>query len=120
MLDDPHTFSALSSALALLLGLLWVSGIFGRVRKLKQTSQVPKLNQGGCPPAEATVASDKQVWEVPHDIGELTVSKLLVHPIKVCDASLWPTRESAEVVTCTAESRAELSRDVAFGSKVYA
>ena len=120
MLDDSYIFSALSSALALLLGLLWVSGVFGRVQKLKQTSQVSKLNQGGCPPAEATLANDKQVWEVPRDIGELTVSKLLVHPIKVCDASLWPARESAEVVTCTAESRAELSRDVAFGSKVYA
>ena len=122
MLDDSRIF--ISSAFALLIGLLWVSGIFGKVRNLERTNQVSNLNREGCPPPEATAilnADDTEAeWEVPMNIGELTVSKLLVHPIKVCDASLWPTRESAEVVTCTAESRAELSRDVAFGSKVYA
>ncbi|KAF9644632.1 hypothetical protein BDM02DRAFT_888505 [Thelephora ganbajun] len=46
--------------------------------------QVLKLNQGGCPPTETTAVNDKEVWEVPQNIGELTVSKLLVHPIKSC------------------------------------
>lgn len=83
ILDDSYIFPILSSALSLL-GLLWVSGIFGRVRKIKQPSQVSELNQGGCPPTEvAAAANDKEALEVPKNIGELTVSKLLVHPIKV-------------------------------------
>ena len=85
MLDDPRIF--ISSAFALLIGLLWVSGIFGKVRNFKRTNQVPNLNQGGCPPPESTAvlsANDEEAeWEVPMNIGELTVSKLLVHPIKV-------------------------------------
>lgn len=85
MLDDLRTFPILSSAFPLFLGLLWVSGIFGRVWNLKRTNRVPQLNQEGCPPAEATTAAEygREVLEVPKDIGVLTVSKLLVHPIKV-------------------------------------
>ena len=86
MLDYSSISSILSPALALLLGLLCVSGIFGRVRVLRPTSQVSKLNYIGCPPTEATAADDeedKHVWEVPQNLGELTVTKLLVHPIKV-------------------------------------
>ena len=37
----------------------------------------------GCSPTEATAANDKDIWEIPQNIGELKVSKLLVHPIKV-------------------------------------
>ena len=87
MLDDLNILPILSSAFALLLGLLWVSGIFGRVRNFKKTTREPKLNQGGYPPAEATAtaaADGNEVGGVPKDIGELTISKLLVHPIKVC------------------------------------
>jgi hypothetical protein len=85
MLDDLRTFPILSSAFSLLLGLLWVSGIFRRVRNLGRPNQVSQRNQEGCPPTEAAAAAnyDEQVWEVPKDIGELTVSKLFVHPIKV-------------------------------------
>jgi len=87
MLDDSRIFPIISSAFALLVGLLWVSGICGRVRSLKKTSQASKLNQGKCLPTEATagvnVDDEETEWEVPMNIGELTVSKLLVHPIKV-------------------------------------
>jgi len=83
MLDGSNIFPVLSSALALLFGILWVSGISGRVRNLRQTSYVSRLNRTKCPPTEATAANDKDVWEVPQNLGELTVSKLLVHPIKV-------------------------------------
>jgi len=82
MLDDSSAFPILSSALALLFGLLWASGIFGRVRNPKPTNELPGLNRAKPSPAEAT-ANDKDVWEVPQNLGELTVSKLLVHPIKV-------------------------------------
>lgn len=85
MLDHLHIPSVLSSALALL-GLLWVSGMLGRARNPKKATRKSELNQGGCPPAEAsaTAAADgNEAWGVPKDIGELTVSKLLVHPIKV-------------------------------------
>jgi len=78
VLDDSRIFPLLSSALALLLCLLWVFGIFGRVRRNDKPT-----NHGGCPPVDATTAYDEDVWEVPENIGELTVSKLLVHPIKV-------------------------------------
>lgn len=85
MLDDSRIIPLLSSAFALLLGLLWVSGIFGRVWNLKRTNEASQLNREGCPPTEATsaVIYDEEVWEVPMDIGVLVVSKLLVHPIKV-------------------------------------
>jgi len=85
MLDDSRIISILSSALALLLGLLWVSGIFGRVWNLRRTNEASQLNREGCPPTEVTAAAnyDEEVWEVPKDIGVLAVSKLLVHPIKV-------------------------------------
>ena len=47
-------------------------------------NQVSDPNPGaGCPPTEATAGDDGDVWEVPRDIGELAVSKLFVHPIKV-------------------------------------
>ena len=82
MLDDLGTFPILPSAFALLF-LLWASGIFGRVRSLKPTDEVSGLNRLKPPPTEATAANDKDVWEVPQNLGELTVSKLLVHPIKV-------------------------------------
>ena len=85
MLDRLHIPSVLSSALALL-GLLWVSGIVGRVRNPKKAIRESGLNQGGCPPAEASAtatADGNEAWGVPRDIGELTISKLLVHPIKV-------------------------------------
>ena len=85
MLDYSSIPSILSPALALL-GLLWVFGIFGRVRILKPASPVSKLNYMGCPPTGATATDDedgKHVWEVPQNLGELTVTKLLVHPIKV-------------------------------------
>lgn len=52
---------------------------------LKPGDQVLKPDQVGCPPTEATNAKD--VWEVPQDIGELTISKLFVHPIKVSFAT---------------------------------
>ena len=83
MLDDSRTFPILSSAFALLFGLLWVFGIFGRIWSPKPADQVSELDQRGCPPTEFTTAADNEVWEVPRNIGELTVTKLLVHPIKV-------------------------------------
>lgn len=91
-MGDPSTLPILTSALALL-GLLWASGIFGRVRILEPKHRVSKLNHVGCPPIEATATSDTDVWEVPQDIGELTVSKLLVHPIKVSFRLRYPGRE---------------------------
>jgi len=83
MLDGSGIFPFLSSALALFFGLLWASGIFGRVRNFKPTNQVSGLNRPEPPPPEATAANDKDVCEVPQNLGELIVSKLLVHPIKV-------------------------------------
>ena len=114
MLDNSVTFPILSSALALLTGLLLVSGIFGRVCNPKPTNQVSGMNRTQCPPAEAAATNDKDVWEVPHSIGELTVSKLLVHPIKV---SLSPLHRLD--VPYIVGLFAELSWHVSFGSEIY-
>ena len=63
-----------------------MSGIFKRAWNLiEQMDQVSEPNPTECPPTEATAANGDDVWEVPPEIGELTVSKLLVHPIKVSD-----------------------------------
>ena len=83
MLGDSNTIPILSSAVALLFGLLWASGVFGRVRSPKPKNEVSRLNHSKPPPIEATAANGKDVWEVPRNLGELTISKLLVHPIKV-------------------------------------
>lgn len=119
MLDYPSISSIISPALALL-GLLWISGAFGRVQILRPASQMSKLNYIGCPPAEATSADDeedKHVWEVPQNLGELTVTKLLVHPIKVSrDRRYTGVRQGLmpQGLVC-----AELSRIIASRSEVH-
>lgn len=75
-----------------------------------------KTNQTGCPATEA-VANAKEVWEKPWDIGQLSVSKLFVHPIKV--GSGCTTVLQLPDLIFILKSSAELSGDIAFGSEVH-
>ena len=83
MVDDLPVFPILLSILPLLLGLLWVSGTFRRVCDISPTDQTSGSNGRVWPPTELAPANGEEVWEVPQSIGELRISKLFIHPIKV-------------------------------------
>ena len=55
----------------------------GTAQNLNPSDEASNTNKAECPHIEAPAANAKDVFEVPQVIGELTISKLFVHPIKV-------------------------------------
>jgi hypothetical protein len=59
------------------------AGIFGKAQNHSPVDRASESNRGELPPAEAAITDNGEMWEVAQEIGEIRVSKLFVHPIKV-------------------------------------